>query len=97
MKTTRITEIVTETLRKGGIEKFPASALDWLVQDIEAKLEADAAKRIRKFMTPALIAKAVGHSYSKRNRRATETPSASEPIPPALPSAFAAPKIRTEL
>jgi len=34
---------VTETLRKGGIEKFPTSAFDWLVADIEAKLEADGA------------------------------------------------------
>ena len=72
MKTNRITEIVTENLRKGGIEKFPASAMDWLVHDIETKLEADGVKRIRKFMTPALIARAISQSYSKRAARSSE-------------------------
>ena len=42
--------------------------MDWLVHDIETKLEADAVKRIRKFMTPALIARAISQSYSKRTR-----------------------------
>ena len=74
MKTNRINEIVTETLRKGGIEKFPTTAMDWLVQDIETKLEADAVKRIRKFMTPALIAKAISQSYSKRTVRGRMRP-----------------------
>ena len=45
--------------------------MDWLVHDIEAKLEADAVKRIRKFMTPALIAKAISQSYSKRAARSS--------------------------
>ncbi len=71
MKTNRINEIVTETLRRGGIEKFPTTALDWLVHDIETKLEADGVKRIRKFMTPALIAKAISQSYSRRTVRAS--------------------------
>ena len=81
MKTSRITEIVNETLRKGGIDKFPASALESLIQDIEPNLEADAVKRIRKFMTPALIAKAVSHSYSKRTSRVSEAPSVAGPTP----------------
>ena len=72
MKTNRINEIVTETLRKGGIEKFPTTAMDWLVHDIETKLEADAVKRIHKFMTPALIARAISQSYSKRAARSSE-------------------------
>ena len=72
---------MTETLRKGGIEKFPASAFDWLVADIEAKLEADGINRIRKFITPALIAKAVSHSYSKRASRVPDAPPAVKPAP----------------
>ena len=88
MKTNRINEIVTETLRKGGIEKFPTTAMDWLVHDIETKLEADAVKRIRKFMTPALIAKAISQSYSKRTARssvvdAPEKATASAVNPPS--------------
>ena len=91
MKTNRINEIVTETLRKGGIEKFPATAMDWLVQDIESKLEADAGKRIRKFMTPALIAKAVSQTYSKRSPRsaasvASEKANASSVIASSAPA-----------
>jgi len=81
MKTNHISEIVTDTLRRGGIEKFPTSAMDWLVQDIEAKLEADAAKRIRKFMTPALIAKAISHSYSRRAARTHD----ANPVAKAIP------------
>jgi hypothetical protein len=84
MKTNRITEIVTDTLRRGGIEKFPTSAMDWLVQDIEAKLEADAGKRIRKFMTPALIAKAISQSYSKRAARTSYATAAPKASPPAV-------------
>jgi len=88
MKTNRINEIVTETLRKGGLEKFPATAMDWLVQDIESKLEADAVKRIRKFMTPALIAKAISQTYSKRSTRsaasaASEKANASTVLSPS--------------
>ena len=91
MKTTRIHELVAENLRKGGIDRFPSAALDWLVQDIETKLETDAARRIHKFMTPALISKAVGHAYSKRTVRAAAIPTAGQTaprmgIPPLPPS-----------
>ena len=84
MKTNRINEIVTETLRKGGIEKFPTTAMDWLVHDIETKLEADAVKRIRKFMTPALIAKAISQSYSKRAARSNAVDSPGKAPAPTL-------------
>jgi hypothetical protein len=91
MKTTRIHELVSDNLRKGGIDKFPSAALDWLVQAIETKLEADAIRRIHKFMTPALISKAVGHAYSKKALRVVEAPVAgpSAPrmgVPPLPPS-----------